>query len=590
MKPRLFLAVAAFVCGASACLHSCSPAKSYADYSVSSGFAPDSLDACNPQVIENLDVLCRVWGYVKYHHPVFADDKYNIDYELFELLPEVVHADSQIRNRVLCQWIDGLGAYDTAPEQYDSLPPNRLDAYRTDLGWTHDAARLGRPLCERLEKLRYADRSRGNRYVMKCFYKEYNLEAPNAGFAGEEPYAEMTDPDCGYRLLAAFRFWNMVEYFFPDKHLTDKPWSDVLPEYTARMIALPDGTYNRTMWRMIARTNDSHADWGAVNPVFGLYRAPVTTAYAEGKLIVAMPDTVSRPSDVGSGLQVGDEIVSVDGLPVEHFKREVRDYVPCSNEARVCDRTADAILRSPRNTSVRISYRRDGVERDTLVAVTRSWNDFDHKYGPYADLGGGIAYIDPGAFTDKDEKPLAELLEHAAGLVVDLRHYPYDPAFSRFVGKYVLTDDSLFMSKCQTYTYPILSLPGVFASSADPEPVWMRPRRNRYPIAVLVDNGTQSAGETHVQWFQTCSDVVVVGNQSSGANGNITFIYLPGGIKTGFSGLGWYYSDGVTVQRRGVRIDAEVRPTVEGLKAGRDEILDKALEILRKGESGPAVN
>lgn len=56
--------------------------KHYPDYSVSSGFTLDSLDARDPQVIENLGVTCRVWGYVKYHHPVFADSTLNVDYEL----------------------------------------------------------------------------------------------------------------------------------------------------------------------------------------------------------------------------------------------------------------------------------------------------------------------------------------------------------------------------------------------------------------------------------------------------------------------------------------------------------------------------
>ena len=271
MKLRHYLA-AAFACGAGVLLCGCTPAKSYADYSASSGFALDTLDARDAQVVENLDVLCRVWGYVKYHHPVFGSEKFNVDYELFELLPKVAHADPATRNRVLAAWIDGLGSFEdgragyerTLDECADCVIPDWTYVTLADLEWTHDTVRLGNPLVERLEKLRYADRRAGNRYVKKMYYPEYDWETPNAGFMGEEPYDDMTDPDCGYRLLAAFRFWNMVEYFFPYKHLTDKPWSDVLPEYVGRMIALPDGTYNRTMWRMVAEINDSHADYAAL--------------------------------------------------------------------------------------------------------------------------------------------------------------------------------------------------------------------------------------------------------------------------------------------------------------------------------------
>ena len=321
----------------------CSRDRTYPDYSVSSGFMLDSLDACDPQVIENLEVLCRVWGYAKYHHPVFADSTFNVDYELFSLLPQVAHADPMIRNRILAGWIDGLGVYNMAPEKYDSLPANRLNGYRTDLGWTRDTVMLGSVLSRRLTDLRHADRSCGNRYATKMRYEEYGFETPNAGFNNEEPYAKMTDPDCGYRLLAAFRFWNMVEYFFPCKFLTHKSWADVLPEYIGRMIALPDGSYLRTMWRMIAEMNDSHADWNAALPVFGVNRVPLETVYAEGKIIVAKPDT-----QTGAAFRPGDEIVAVDGRPVAYYKEQVRAYVPCSNEARVCDRTADVMLRTVR--------------------------------------------------------------------------------------------------------------------------------------------------------------------------------------------------------------------------------------------------
>lgn len=575
------LLTAALALAAVVGVHSCTSSKSYADYASSSGFALDSSDAGDPLIIENLDVLCRVWGYVKYHHPVFSGRRFNIDYELFELLPQVARADKETRNRALCDWIDALGAYDTAPEHYGALPENRLDIYQTDLSWTHDADRLGQALSERLVNLRYADRRPGNRYVTKTVYKEYNFESENAGFSGEASYPEMTDPDCGYRLMAAFRFWNMVEYFFPSKHLTDKPWDDVLPEYIGRMIALSDGFYSRTMWRMIAEIRDSHASCEPAT-IFGNRRVPLTTAYVEGKVIVAAPDTVSGRSAPESGFRVGDEIVAVNGLPVEYFKEQVRSYISCSNEARVCRYAADAMLRSPHYTSLRVSYRRDGEERDTLLSTSGFWGRLDWKYGPYADLGGDMVYMDPGSFSSADEKPLAELLEHAAGLVVDLRHYPGSSDFTRFVGKYLLTNDSVFGSHCQAYTYPLRSLPGTFAASVAPESAWTRPQSSRLPIAVLVDNWTQSAGETNVQWFQTCKDVVVVGNRTAGANGNVSYIELPGGIRTCFSGLGWYYSDGERVQRSGVRIDVEVHPTVEGLKAGRDEVLEKALEILCK--------
>lgn len=73
-----------------------------------------------------------------------------------------------------------------------------------------------------------------------------------------------------------------------------------------------------------------------------------------------------------------------------------------------------------------------------------------------------------------------------------------------------------------------------------------------------------------------------MGNQTAGANGDVAFIDLPGGIRTCFSSLGWYYNDGREVQRQGVRIDHEVHPTIEGIKAGKNELLEAAIKILKE--------
>ncbi len=49
------------------------------------------------------------------------------------------------------------------------------------------------------------------------------------------------------------------------------------------------------------------------------------------------------------------------------------------------------------------------------------------------------------------------------------------------------------------------------------------------------------------------------------------------------SGIGIYYPDGTETQRKGVKIDVVVNPTIKGIKAGRDELLEKAKEMILGG-------
>src|SRR6185437_13436855 len=104
---------------------------------------------------------------------------------------------------------------------------------------------------------------------------------------------------------------------------------------------------------------------------------------------------------------------------------------------------------------------------------------------------------------------------------------------------------------------------------------------NKYKgkVVVIVNEETQSQAEYTTMAFQSSPNVTVIGSTTAGADGNVSTIILPGGISTMISGLGVLYPDGVT-QRKGVRIDEVVKPTIAGIKAGSDELVERAKAII----------
>ncbi len=96
----------------------------------------------------------------------------------------------------------------------------------------------------------------------------------------------------------------------------------------------------------------------------------------------------------------------------------------------------------------------------------------------------------------------------------------------------------------------------------------------------MVNEGTQSYGETSVQKIQNNPYTITIGSQSAGADGNISKFYVASGSTRRIFRLGWYYPDGWVVNRQGVKIDHEVRPTLEGVREGRDEVLETALNLI----------
>lgn len=67
---------------------------------------------------------------------------------------------------------------------------------------------------------------------------------------------------------------------------------------------------------------------------------------------------------------------------------------------------------------------------------------------------------------------------------------------------------------------------------------------------------------------------------TTGANGDVTWFPVPGGIRINFSGHDVRWPDGRQLQRVGLKPDVEVAPTIAGIRAGRDEVLEKAVEYL----------
>ena len=65
--------------------------------------------------------------------------------------------------------------------------------------------------------------------------------------------------------------------------------------------------------------------------------------------------------------------------------------------------------------------------------------------------------------------------------------------------------------------------------------------------------------------------------QIAGADGNVSPIALPGGLRTAISGIGVFYPDKRPTQRVGIIPDVTVRPTLAGVRAGRDEVLEVGL-------------
>ena len=576
MKRFGFFCVAVcLLLGIASCSSSLPLPRVYPDYSFSSRFQLDSVDAYDPQVIENLDVLCRVWGYAKYHHPAFEREGVDADYELFGLLPEVAQAEPAVRNRILYRWVKELGGFESDKSFYEGNNTSPEEVTLADLSWTADTERLGGKLSGLLQKLRYAKRTPGgNRYMKPASM------IGNPDMSGERATGSLDD--CGYRLLYLFRFWNAIEYYFPNRNITDLDWSKIPAAYISDF-ALPT---NKFMWRLQHELCDTHAS-GMFATALGFKRLPVGTDYADGRLFVTRSDSQDL-------LRVGDEILSVNGYCWAGVYDAVSRYESVSNREGLDRFTADYLCRT-REDTVAVEVLRGGKRLQRSMPTVRVddwWQEDVDRLAADSNIrmiADSIGYMTGLNYTKAGAQAIFDKFRNTRALIVDMRCYPREFMIFDFIARYFVPHTTHHVSWLKSTGI----LPGTFFFVKDRLPVNAgffgnsqgNPDYYKGRVIVLVDASTQSQAEYTTMAFQAAPRCTVVGTQTAGADGNVTKLVLPGGYDyTWFSGLGVYYPDGANTQRTGVRIDVPVHATVEGLRAGRDEILEKALQIVRTGE------
>jgi C-terminal processing protease CtpA/Prc len=546
------------------------PFESDREFDLGSGVTLNSL---TPQQIEALSTLGKVWGFLKYHHPSVTSGQRNWDYDLFRVLPAVLAArDHATAMAAITHWVNQLGPI-AACSPCATMNGDELHL-QPDLKWIHDERHLGPDLSRALQKTYLSRPADGKQFYVSL------APVGNPKFEHELSYPAIKT-DEGIQLLALFRFWNIIEYWFPYRNLIDD-WDKVLHDSIPR-IAQAKGfdDYQRELMRAIAAVQDSHANfWSSLKlrPPVGECQLPVILRYIEKRFVVA--DYASDDLAHSSGLQIGDAITAIDGLTVKKLASQVSPYYGDSNHAARFRDIGRSLSRGACG-SVPIVIRRDKANIKLAadrVAISKLDLSRDSRHDLPGDtfqiLSQNIGYLKLSSIKADRINEILKAAANTKGLIVDIRNYP-----SEFVvfalGSHLVQKDTQFVR----FTHAGLSNPGVFRWEAGPT---ITPELPYYSgnVVVLVDEDSQSQSEYTAMAFRATPTAIVMGSTTAGADGNISAIPLPGNQHTFISGLGVFYPNKKPTQRIGIVPDIAVKPTIAGMRAGRDEVVESAVNYI----------
>lgn len=564
-KGKYYVIILCIILYASNVLYS----KEYQDYSKSSGITSITL---NEEVSNNLEVVCKVWGYVKYHHPAFVDNTYNLDYELFDLIHSILSVNNRAeRDSILISWIDGFGSYTVEQNKSEVDLVDSISIRNLSISWISDTVFLSKKISDKLLNLRYAQREDENQFL--SFY-------PNGVpvFEKDSLYSNLMQLDCGQRLLSLFRYWNIIEYYFPSKYLMDNSWEQTLKKYIPIFINANNyGLYLSACYQLQAEIDDTHSySQNFFWMWFGNKVPAFQTRFIGEHLVIT---DIKQNDPTTSELRAGDEVIQIGKEKLDKRMQLIRKHSSKSNDA-VFLKDAALILGFTREDPVDITYRRGQDTSTTKISTLflGGYSSWTKTINPYV-FGfpeDSIGYIIAKNVNQSNANEVKTGISKANALIVDLRHYSYNEFYQIAMDLLVPNNTEFAILTC-----PVKKMPGLFEQKRQRTQIY---DGTKFPgkIIVLVDETTQSNGEFLSMLLQSNSKVTVIGSQTAGADGDVTIVNLPSKVSMMFSSLGVYYPNGQGTQRVGVSIDKVVTPSIQGVINGKDELLEYALLSIKK--------
>jgi C-terminal processing protease CtpA/Prc len=389
------------------------------------------------------------------------------------------------------------------------------------------------------------------------------------------------------RVLAAVRIWGTLNWFHPYRPMIGEDWDAVLPEFIPKFEAARDATeYALAVAEMTTHVHDGHAivRSDALEQWFGVAAPAVRVRFVEDQPVVVEFPGKTLPE----GVSIGDVVVSVDGEPSKARAERLGKYMASSTPQALADYVGRRFLRGPTDSKAVLELRgASGAARRVELPRT----PVDKAEGRHARGGdvvrilpGNIGYADLDRLLVKDVEPMFGALKDTDAIVFDMRGYPNSTA--SMIAPRLTARESPIAAR---FTCPILIDRGT-ATTPEPDtseafvfgqrlPPTKRPRYLR-PTVMLIDGGTQSQAEHTGLFCEAANGTKFVGGPTAGANGDVTWFLVPGGISVAFSGQAVAHADGRPLQRVGLQPDVPAAPTIAGVRAGKDEVLDAALAYL----------
>jgi C-terminal processing protease CtpA/Prc len=413
--------------------------------------------------------------------------------------------------------------------------------------------------------------------VPLALYKDARGTLPRAAGSGasvaDKPEGfQPTGDDRATRLADVVLAWTVFQHFYPYFDVVPTDWDAELRRALAAAATDRDSlAFLGTLRRLVVALHDGHGNVSYGGETRGHY-LPVLWGWVEGRLAI----TELAPPAIDAGLVRGDVVVAIDGRAaadaVAGWEETVSGATPQWRRYRALGNG----LRGAQGSEVRLEVRHpDGTPATVALRRTRPQALKETRPEPIAELRPGLFYVDLERTDDDGFKEALDRLAAARGVVFDLRGYP---KVSPLVLSHLI-DRRITSARWEV---PFLTRPdrqGITyeVSNWAVEPV--APRLEGKAV-FLIDGRAISYAETFLGMVENYRLAPLLGGPTAGTNGNVNPFLLPGGYNVTWTGMKVLKQDGSRHHGVGIQPTIPAARTLQGVAAGRDEMLEKGLELV----------
>lgn len=389
--------------------------------------------------------------------------------------------------------------------------------------------------------------------------------------------------DRAARLADVALAWNIFQHFYPYFDEMKIDWMKVLPEILKMAATDKDEEeFVKTLQMLVSRLEDGHGSVILGNST--RFIPPITLDLIDGEVVVTY---IAKPIE---GLHLGDAILSVNGKPIEQVLKEKGELVSAATgQWKIYQSLADLLV-GQKDELVQLEIEswqktaqksKISLKCETRVDPNYGISSINDKQKPkVSEIEPGIFYLNIDQINDKDFNDILPKLEQAKGIIFDFRGYPKlrDP----FSFLSYLSDKPMTSAR---FLIPLITEPDHRNMKFERGREWdIKPAAPYLKMkkVFITDGRAISYTESMMGIVENYKLGEIVGGATAGTNGNTNLFQLPGGYRIIFTGMKVKKQDGSQHHGIGILPTLKVTRTRAGVAAGKDEFLEKGLEIMKR--------